>query len=54
MTAPPDPAGSLTQDRAMTPVETVRQFLKAMEALDYDAGLRLVAADCAYTKRGAP
>ena len=32
----------------MTPAETVRQFLKAMEALDYDAGLKLVAADCAY------
>ena len=32
-----------------SPVETVRQFLKAMEALDYDAGLKLVADDCAYT-----
>ena len=33
----------------MTPAQTVRQFLKAMEALDYDAGLQLVSADCAYT-----
>jgi limonene-1,2-epoxide hydrolase len=33
----------------MTPAETVRQFLKAMEALDYDAGLKLVATDCVYT-----
>jgi limonene-1,2-epoxide hydrolase len=33
----------------MTPAETVRQFLKAMEALDYDTGLKLVSADCAYT-----
>jgi limonene-1,2-epoxide hydrolase len=32
-----------------SPVETVRQFLKAMEKLDYDAGLKLVADDCAYT-----
>ncbi len=32
-----------------SPVETVRQFLKAMEALDYGAGLKLVADDCAYT-----
>ncbi len=31
-----------------SPVETVRQFLKAMEALDYDAGLKLVADDCEY------
>ena len=34
---------------SQSPVETVRQFLKAMEALDYDAGLTLVADDCAYT-----
>jgi len=33
---------------AQTPAETVRQFLKAMELLDYDAGLTLVADDCAY------
>lgn len=33
---------------ALTPTETVRQFLTAMERLDYDAGLALVAADCAY------
>ncbi len=33
----------------MTSLQTVRQFLKAMEALDYDAGLKLVAADCVYT-----
>ncbi len=32
-----------------SPAQTVRQFLKAMEALDYDAGLKLVAADCVYT-----
>ena len=34
---------------AQSPAETVRQFLKAMEVLDYDAGLKLVADDCAYT-----
>jgi len=41
----------ITPEHHMTrsPVETVRQFLKAMEALDYDAGLKLVADDCAYT-----
>jgi limonene-1,2-epoxide hydrolase len=41
----------ITPERPMTrsPVETVRRFLKAMEALDYDAGLKLVADDCAYT-----
>lgn len=33
---------------AQTPAETVRQFLTAMERLDYDAGLALVAEDCAY------
>ena len=32
-----------------SPIETVRQFLKAMEQLDYDTGLKLVAGDCAYT-----
>jgi limonene-1,2-epoxide hydrolase len=45
----PDPAFTPTPERAMTPVETVRQFLRAMEALDYDAGLKLVSADCVYT-----
>ena len=33
---------------AQTPTETVRRFLTAMERLDYDAGLALVADDCAY------
>ncbi|HRD26883.1 MAG TPA: limonene-1,2-epoxide hydrolase family protein [Caulobacter sp.] len=31
-----------------SPAETVRQFLTAMERLDYNAGLVLVAEDCAY------
>jgi len=44
-----DLAFTPTPERAMTPAETVRQFLKAMEALDYDVGLKLVSADCAYT-----
>ena len=44
-----DLAFTPTSERAMTPAETVRQFLKAMEALDYDTGLKLVSADCAYT-----
>ena len=33
----PDAAASPKPERPMTPAETVRQFLKAMEALDYAA-----------------
>ena len=33
----------------MSPIETVKAFLKAMEPLDYDAALRYVADGCAYT-----
>jgi len=33
---------------AQSPTETVRQFLSAMERLDYDAGLALVAPGCTY------
>ncbi len=33
----------------MTPVETVKAFLKAMELKDYDAALKLVSSDCEYT-----
>ena len=33
---------------AQSPTEIVRQFLKAMEQLDYDAGVKLVADDCVY------
>jgi len=32
-----------------SPLEIVTGFMKAMEAMDYDAGLRLIAADCEYT-----
>jgi limonene-1,2-epoxide hydrolase len=32
----------------MTPVETVKTFLKAMEVKDYDSALQLVAEDCQY------
>jgi limonene-1,2-epoxide hydrolase len=32
-----------------TPMETAKAFLKAMEPLDYDAALKYVAPDCAYT-----
>ena len=32
-----------------SPVELVRQFLKAMERLNYDAALKLVSDDCEYT-----
>jgi limonene-1,2-epoxide hydrolase len=31
------------------PLNIVRQFLKAMEPLDYDAAVKLVAANCEYT-----
>jgi limonene-1,2-epoxide hydrolase len=42
------------QERPMTvetqsPLDVVRQFMKHMEVLDYDAGLKLVADDCEYT-----
>jgi limonene-1,2-epoxide hydrolase len=33
----------------MTPIETVKAFMKAMEPLDYDTALQLVSADCEYT-----
>jgi len=32
----------------MTPLETVRTFLKAMEVKDYDTALPLLAEDCDY------
>ena len=31
------------------PIDVVTAFLSAMEAMDYDAGCRLVAPDCEYT-----
>jgi len=34
---------------AASPIEVVRNFLKLMEPLDYDAALKLVADDCEYT-----
>jgi limonene-1,2-epoxide hydrolase len=33
---------------ARSPIDTVRQFLTAMEALDYDGAVRFVAATCDY------
>jgi limonene-1,2-epoxide hydrolase len=33
---------------SLTPAETARAFLKAMEPLDYDRALQLVAEDCEY------
>lgn len=33
----------------MTPLETVKAFMKAMEPLDYNTALQYVAEDCAYT-----
>lgn len=33
----------------MTPIDTVKAFLKAMERKDYDTALTLVSADCEYT-----
>ena len=33
----------------MTPLETVKAFMKAMEPLDYDSALRFVADTCEYT-----
>ncbi len=33
----------------MTPLETVKAFMKAMEPLDYDTALQLVAETCEYT-----
>ncbi|MFN7323800.1 MAG: limonene-1,2-epoxide hydrolase family protein, partial [Sphingomonadales bacterium] len=32
-----------------TPLEVAKAFLKAMEPLDYDRAVTLVAPDCAYT-----
>ena len=32
-----------------TPTDTIHQFLKQMERLDYDAALKLVSDDCEYT-----
>lgn len=32
----------------MTPLETVQAFMAAMEAKDYDNGLRFIAPDCEY------
>jgi len=32
-----------------TPIETVRQFLKHMERLDYDSAVTLVSETCEYT-----
>ncbi|WP_397422127.1 limonene-1,2-epoxide hydrolase family protein [Phenylobacterium sp.] len=31
-----------------SPIETVRQFMKLMEPLNYDEALKLVSADCEY------
>jgi limonene-1,2-epoxide hydrolase len=31
------------------PLEVVRQFMKLMEPLDYDAALKLVCEKCEYT-----
>lgn len=33
----------------MTPIETVKAFMKAMEPLDYDTALQYVAETCEYT-----
>jgi limonene-1,2-epoxide hydrolase len=33
----------------LTPIEVVRRFLKHMEQLDYDAGLKQVSNTCEYT-----
>lgn len=33
---------------ASSPTDTVRQFMKLMEPLDYDAALKLISADCEY------
>jgi limonene-1,2-epoxide hydrolase len=33
---------------AQSPTDIIRQFLKDMERLDYDAALKLVSDDCAY------
>ena len=32
-----------------SPTDVVRQFMKLMEPLDYDAALRLVSDNCEYT-----
>lgn len=33
----------------MSPLETIKAFMKAMEALDYDTALQFVADTCEYT-----
>jgi limonene-1,2-epoxide hydrolase len=40
--------GPVTVD-SQSPLGVVRQFMKHMEVLDYNAGLKLVADDCEYT-----
>jgi limonene-1,2-epoxide hydrolase len=34
---------------SQTPTEVVRQFMKHMEQLDYDNGVKLISDDCVYT-----
>jgi limonene-1,2-epoxide hydrolase len=34
--------------KSQSSLDVVREFMKHMEALDYDVGLKLVAADCEY------
>ena len=36
-------------DASPSPFDIIQRFLKAMEQLDYDAALTLVADDCEYT-----
>ena len=33
----------------LSPIDVVRQFMKLMEPLNYDAALKLVSGDCEYT-----
>lgn len=33
----------------MTPLDTVKAFMKAMEPLDYDTAVTFLSADCEYT-----
>jgi limonene-1,2-epoxide hydrolase len=35
--------------QTLSPLEVVRQFMKAMERGDYDSAMTLVAEDCEYT-----
>ena len=49
MTMDTHPPQEALMTAALSPTDLVLQFMKRMEALDYDAGLKLVSDNCEYT-----